>query len=295
MNSLALVLTVSLTAAPTEPQIDEALGSKDYARAEALARALVQATPATPGAWVRLATALHEQGRYEDALEALDEAEKHKANPMALWLRRGRALGRLGRADPAFAQLQNAVKYGFAAPDRLRNDADFASLRNDARFAALVTSAEKNARPCEFSAEARQFDFWIGEWDVSASGAPAGRSRVERILHGCVLQENWTSVNGNDGKSFNVYDAATRRWRQTWVDSAGGVTDYSGGLDGRGAMVFLAEETRPDGKPLRRRMTFSRLEGGRVRQLIETSLDAGKSWAPEFDGIYAPVKRAQGG
>jgi hypothetical protein len=35
-------------------------------------------------------------------------------------------------------------------------------------------------------------------------------------------------------------------------------------------------------------MTFSKLPGGKVRQLWEASSDGGASWAVSFDGTYVP-------
>ena len=70
-------------------------------------------------------------------------------------------------------------------------------------------------------AEAHDFDFWIGEWDVQPTAPPRGpmgsgsTSIVEPQLDGCVIQENWHS-NGNPyaGKSYNMYNAALKRWEQ---------------------------------------------------------------------------------
>ena len=53
--------------------------------------------------------------------------------------------------------------------------------------------------------ESRQFDFWIGEWDVTTpDGKPAGSSRIERIANGAGLLENWSGYPapaGGNGKS----------------------------------------------------------------------------------------------
>ena len=60
--------------------------------------------------------------------------------------------------------------------------------------------------PCA-SAEHRQFDFWIGDWEVRLpDGKPAGTNRISRILNGCVIQENWSGTGGSNGTSYNIYD-----------------------------------------------------------------------------------------
>jgi hypothetical protein len=142
------------------------------------------------------------------------------------------------------------------------------------------------AKPCA-SAEFRQFDFWIGDWDVTTpDGKVAGHNRIEPILGGCALRENWTGARGTNGTSLNVFDAGTRTWRQTWVDDGGSVLLISGRLDG-GRMVLEGDAPAGGGKTTRQRITWTPLPGGRVRQLWSSSADGGKTWKVEFDGTYA--------
>lgn len=75
--------------------------------------------------------------------------------------------------------------------------------------AVPVNAAEK---PCS-APEHRQFDFWIGDWDVTApDGKPAGKNRIEPILDGCALAEHWRGASGGAGHSYNVYDARRGVW-----------------------------------------------------------------------------------
>ncbi len=136
--------------------------------------------------------------------------------------------------------------------------------------------------------EHRQFDFWVGRWDVFARGSDrlVGHSLVEKLYGGCVLRENWSGLGGSTGGSLNVYQAVTGRWRQTWADSVGGWTEYSGQLVGAD-MRFIATETDlRTGALLVRRMTFSPLADGSVRQLIEVSADSGTTWKVDSDLSY---------
>ena len=49
--------------------------------------------------------------------------------------------------------------------------------------------------PC--APEARQFDFWVGEWNVTtAEGQQAGTNSIRLILDDCVLQETWAGAAG---------------------------------------------------------------------------------------------------
>lgn len=98
----------------------------------------------------------------------------------------------------------------------------------------------------------RQFDFWVGKWDVNGPrGRLLGANVIEREVDGCVIEENWTGNGGVRGRSMNTYDAGTRRWNQMWVDVTasplflvGGLVDGSMVLEGR--RVF-PDPTRPEG------------------------------------------------
>jgi hypothetical protein len=140
-------------------------------------------------------------------------------------------------------------------------------------------------KPCS-AAEHRQFDFWIGEWDVTTpDGKEAGTNRIESILGGCVLYESWTSASGqSQGHSFNVY-GPDGKWHQTWVDNGGLLLELVGGLEG-GRMVMSQERTGPDGKPALHEISWTKLETGQVKQHWRVTTDGGESWNDAFVGIY---------
>lgn len=60
---------------------------------------------------------------------------------------------------------------------------------------ATATPANR-PKPCTTRPEYRQFDFWIGEWDVQAGGNQAGTNSVQLILGDCVIFENWIGAAG---------------------------------------------------------------------------------------------------
>ena len=160
-------------------------------------------------------------------------------------------------------------------------------------IAAFVVSAGAQAQeqpaerpsPCS-SPEYRQLDFWLGEWEVTdAAGTTVGKSRVERILNGCAVQENWEGANGWPGKSFNVYNRTLRQWQQFWVSGWGSVTLFLGRAE-EDRMVYVGETTDREGRPAQRRMTIARLGPDRVRQVTEMSYDEGRSWQPDYDFTY---------
>src|SRR6267143_4799262 len=166
--------------------------AKDWAKSAKLYGDLSQSPQAPPGVWLRLGASLRELGKYADALSAF---EKANAAGAALFGEYGEAAVYTAMKQPekALEHLEKAVQQGYAQPEVLGTDPSLAALRNDPRFAKAVEQAKKNQRPCAYSAENRQFDFWLGEWAVTTTqGAiPAGDSKIELILEDCVVQENW--------------------------------------------------------------------------------------------------------
>jgi len=154
-------------------------------------------------------------------------------------------------------------------------------------LAAALPLASLHAAPAPCSTpEYAQFDFWLGDWDVTnPAGKPAGHNHVTKEYGGCVLQEHWTGAGGSVGSSFNIYDPVRKLWHQTWVDNGGTLLEIEGGLKD-GSMVMTGEQLQPDGKKLLNRITWTPKDG-KVRQFWETSADGRRTWQVSFDGLYA--------
>lgn len=146
----------------------------------------------------------------------------------------------------------------------------------------------------------RQFDFWVGEWDVvpnpatlppgtppPAPGSKPASNVIQKAHNGCVLIENWVAP-GQTGQSFNLYDRASKRWHQTWVDSGGGLHEYWGELQD-GNMVFTGEvPLGPASRFAGRRavrLTFFTMGPDKVRQFSE-ALNMDGTWGVNYDLIY---------
>jgi hypothetical protein len=159
-------------------------------------------------------------------------------------------------------------------------------------FAATVQAQQPTANfGCKDPLH-RQFDFWIGEWDVTTpAGQLAGKSSIKMIEDGCAILENWTGSGGGTGTSINYVTAGG--WHQLWVSngSTASVLKLSGALDGK-AMVMTGEHVRPDGKRVQARMRWEPIDGGRVRQTWENSQDGGTTWTTSFAGIYTRASRS---
>lgn len=137
----------------------------------------------------------------------------------------------------------------------------------------------------ELDPAARQFDFWIGEWDVlSPKGEPIGGSAITREIGGRVLVERHHGRRGYEASGFITYDSAARSWRRTWVDSDGLELRLAGGLAG-GQMVLEGARSG-SGYEILDRIRWEPRKDGTVRKLWETSQDRGRTWTAAFEGIY---------
>lgn len=284
---LALLMAVGGAAGQTMAEADALWEAQDWEGAARAYAAVVAADPGNAAAWFRLGQARHQAGDYRGAAEAWQTAEAAGYVPPLTRYNLASAHARLGNLTAAFQWLERAVAAGFNRLQILEHDPDLAPLRDDARFAVLKEAVERNARPCAFDENRRQFDFWVGTWDVTnADGRRVGTNTIRKIQGDCVLQENWTGASGGTGTSFNFYDPSTGRWHQVWVDSSGHHARFEGGYHD-GAMRFEGTWVTSDGTTSRMIMTFTPLEDGRVRQLIEQSTDGGQTYTVWFDGYYA--------
>ena len=150
-------------------------------------------------------------------------------------------------------------------------------------FAESPAASPKN--PCSNKPDCRQLDFWIGEWDVMDHGKKIATSSIRRIIGDCVIFENYSQPDGYSGKSFNFFDATLGKWRQTWVDTIGNVSEFTGEYNEK-AMRFQGETHRQSGERVLRRLTLFDLGPDRVRQYSERSVDGGKTWSVAYDYIY---------
>lgn len=287
--SSQFVLAQSVAPAPTAEEADALFKAQKWPDAAKAYGAITKGEPKNGRAWYRMGYAFHAMGNFEQAASSYQHAIEIGNNPIAMY-NLACSYARLKDKDKAFEWLNKSISSGVIGPTQVSNDTDLAVLRDDARFKEAVTFADKTTRPCQFAPEYKQFDFWVGEWNVETTlGQPAGNNVIQRIENGCIIMENWTGAQGGTGKSINFYNASTGKWRQTWVDSTGGVTEYQGEYKD-GAMRFDGNPIIQNGQKILRRLTLSSQGPDRVRQLFEQSADDGKTWTPQYDLIYVRKK-----
>ncbi len=136
--------------------------------------------------------------------------------------------------------------------------------------------AEKE-KPCSDLA-AERFDFWLGEWELTWADGGHGRNRIEKIMDGCVIQENFDGTPSTPlrGMSVSTYLPASGEWKQTWVDNQGGYLDFSGGFaDGK---MILERDAVIEGQPIRQRMVWYNIQPDALEWNWERSDDDGQTW-----------------
>lgn len=293
LRSWLMVLVIVVVAArPTVAYAQDptaaaaAVAKGDYAVAIEQYTKLVGQNPSDARWSEQLGIAYLQVGKYAEARQSLQEAiDKGFVAPAGKY-NLACAYARLGEKRRALDLLGELVASG--AVFAIGSDPDFASLSDEPKFKDLVSQVQRNRQPCkdaQLHPEYRQFDFWVGDWDVFSGNQKVGENHVQSILGGCVVFENWRSSAGGEGKSFNKFNPVTKEWEQFWVADNGTTLHYVGQLVD-GEMRYSFESHTPAGQVLLNHLTFSRVSENRVRQLSQVSTDAGKTWSTGYDFIY---------
>lgn len=147
-----------------------------------------------------------------------------------------------------------------------------------------TASTTTPTQPCT-SPEASQFDFWLGEWDLTWEGG-VGENIIRRELDGCVIEENFRAYPDSAtpspliGNSVSVYNLRLKRWQQTWVDNSGSYLDFSGGLVGD-SMIISREFINSAGATIKQRMVWYNITSDSLNwnwERIDTSDSTASGW-----------------
>lgn len=287
-TTLVLMFIPGVCAGAQTPmtQANELFAAKKWDAAAKAYEQIAKAEPKNGRAWYRLGLTRRNLKQYDAAIAAFEHVEAIPFVPASARYRIATCYALAGEKDKALESLLKAAKAGFAGFRSLETDEDLNSLRADPRFKKISEEVRRAAFPCEFDPRYRQFDFWVGDWDVfNPAGRQAGTNSIQKIAGGCALLENWKSVMGGSGKSLNFYDPSKDKWVQKWADSSGEIIPTEGEFKD-GAMRMKGELIQRDGTKTLYRGTWTPLPDGRVRQFLEESRDGGKTWNTWFDGYY---------
>lgn len=169
-------------------------------------------------------------------------------------------------------------------------------------FGARLSFAQADApakRPCELP-EGKQFDFWVGEWDLSwpaGQGGPGedqpgkGTNSVKKILGDCVVQENFAkSATSYKGMSVSAYKPKLGAWQQTWVDTDGNYLLFTGHFKDGVMELHSPKRKMPDGKILSFRMIFKNISADSFDWSYQASKDDEKTWKDNWNIHYQRKK-----
>lgn len=156
----------------------------------------------------------------------------------------------------------------------------------------VLAAPPSGMAPCT-DPPARQFDFWLGEWDVRNRYRVEGQGwtdagtavdKVFAVVGGCAVVELWDGNLGRTrlrGFSVRTYDPQRRRWILVlnWPQTADAVrfTTLEGGFrHGRGE--FERHGADPEQHPVLIRYTFSDITDSTLRWNDGLSRDSGRTW-----------------
>ena len=139
---------------------------------------------------------------------------------------------------------------------------------------------------------ARQFDFWLGEWDCAwhdGERRHVATNSVYLDLGDKVVVENFDGRPSLDfqGLSFSVYDRNARCWKQTWVDSEGSYLDFTGRFEN--GVMELRRDGELDGAPAIFRMRWENIERDSFDWSWQRSDDDGETWTSLWEIEYSRV------
>ena len=251
---------------------------------------ILEEEPQNGEAWFYLGLSFHSQKMYPEAIDAYKSADSLNFAPARTRYNLACSYSLLNEKGKALHALAEAINAGFQQLQLLLSDADLDNLRKEPAFQELFMQLEQRIYPCIHNPKYNEFDFWIGEWEVfNQQGQKVGENLIQKSMKGCLILENWKSVQGSMGTSMNYYDPASNTWKQNWVDENGQIIWYSGEVK-ENAMYFEGELIDPEGKIEVAQVVLRQLPNGNVHHVIKHSKDSGKTWYTWFDGTYIKKK-----
>lgn len=276
---------------------DTAFFANDWKTAKALYESVSDKTLFGAASYSRLGFSNYNLGLYSEAMNQYQEVLTINTPQFV----RGLTFSRIAKVYAMKKDTKKAIEYLDSAANNSYSNVpemdtlpDFKSIRNLSAFKVIKKKINDLVlSPCMQNKHAREFDFWIGEWDVYIRGTKnkVGHSIIQRISNGCAILENWDTPSSGNGKSINFIDPNTNKWKQSWVGSnVNGIQEFVDGEYEDGAMRFTFERKTPQGKKLIGHFVFYNEGPGQVRQFNETSIDGGKTWVVSYDYTYLAKK-----
>lgn len=149
--------------------------------------------------------------------------------------------------------------------------------------------AERDPGRC-LTAEHEKVAFLTGKWSVVSRQRVSlstdewvesqGEARWRPILGGCVMEESWTGVVGDNHVEWVqlvAFNSHTEAWERSFVDTGHGNLLRSEGYVDDGRLIFNHSQMR-NGQLLIDRTTLEPVDSDSLQIILESSFDGGKSW-----------------
>jgi tetratricopeptide (TPR) repeat protein len=283
MRTVSLLLLLASSAlAQTLYEANSLLHDQKFPAAAKAFTSLTKSQPDNGAVWTGLGEAELQQKHFSQAEAAYQKAKQLNFRPAMTAVNLARVAAASGDNGKVYAILNDITSQGLGQPARnmILAYPEFEPLATDPTFTDLLAKM----KPCT-SPEYRQFDFWLGSWEVhDPKGNLVGHNDVTLEQDGCLIVEHWKSLRTETGTSFNYYDNKEEKWHQLYIANNGIASSYppmAGDLQ-HGKMVLLTDN---DPKNIYR-WTWTPLASKRVRQMAEQSRDGGVTWTMIWDSIY---------
>lgn len=162
---------------------------------------------------------------------------------------------------------------------------------------AQATPPSTPTFPCR-SPEARQFDFWLGDWDLTGRirtqpdadewQGTRSTNTIRSTMDGCVVLESFENLEAGQwtGMSVSVWNPRTREWQQTWVDSQGSYIPLRGEFRDGKMTLTTPPRSLPGGGTGMNRMVFHDITTDSLIWDWELSRDGGQTWEAMWSITY---------
>src|SRR5450432_3489155 len=195
---LILILVIGIPAIgqknsrPSFEQADSAFVQHDYKNARIYYKQLLTDTSHDALHLNRLGYSAYSIGNHEEAEKYYRRAllaGPSGALKASILSRLARINALKGRDTEALDNIDSAINAGYYAVTELDTVVDFSRLRGNSRFNQLRDKVFNSLYPCVNDPHTKEFDFWIGEWEVNVTGTNnyAGHSIIQKISGGCAI------------------------------------------------------------------------------------------------------------
>jgi tetratricopeptide (TPR) repeat protein len=114
------------------------MDAKDYPKAEAAYRALLEKDSKDGFAWYQLGFVMYSQKKFDDAIDASKRATEFPEVRAGALYNTACCYALKGATEEALDHLKQSIDAGFKHKEHIESDSDLESLRKDARFQKLL-------------------------------------------------------------------------------------------------------------------------------------------------------------